>query len=264
MAQVQSLPPGVLGATRQRGLRHLLIGIDLGAAQVKAALSDREGTVVWRERAANRGHPLATLVDTLAALPGRFRAHPMRVAVTGSGQYLLDGMPECLRVSEVLAIARMVRREFPVARTVIDLGGQSSKWILLGLDGQDAVVDFSANGLCAAGAGAFLEQQANRLGLSLDHLGQMAVAAPRGAAIAGRCSVFAKSDMIHLQQKGTPLEEIAYGLCQALARTFLATVVPGRFVEAPVVLVGGGAANPGLVRAFREHLKLSGDELLAA
>ena len=132
MAQVQSLPPGVLGATRQRGLRHLLIGIDLGAAQVKAALSDREGTVVWRERAANRGHPLATLVDTLAALPGRFRAHPMRVAVTGSGQYLLDGMPECLRVSEVLAIARMVRREFPVARTVIDHGGSARVLFALG------------------------------------------------------------------------------------------------------------------------------------
>jgi predicted CoA-substrate-specific enzyme activase len=263
MVHVQSLPPGVPGATGQRGLRQLRIGIDLGAAQVKAALRDDDGAWLWRGRAANRGHPLAALADTLAALPGQWCAHPMQVAITGSGQYVLDGMPECLRVSEVLAIARAVRRGFPLARTVIDLGGQSSKWILLGCAGQDAVVDFSANGLCAAGAGAFLEQQASRLGLGVEDLGRMAAAARKGATIAGRCSVFAKSDMIHLQQKGTPLEEIAYGLCQALARTFLATVVQGRFVEAPVVLVGGGVANLGLVRAFREHLKLSGDELLA-
>ena len=119
------------------------------------------------------------------------------------------------------------------------------------------MADFSSNGLCAAGAGAFLEQQAGRLGVSVDRLGQMAGAASRGSAIAGRCSVFAKSDMIHLQQKGTPLEEIALGLCQALARTFLATVTQGRAVETPVALVGGGAANPGLVRAFREQLGLT-------
>jgi len=95
-------------------------------------------------------------------------------------------------------------------------GANSRSGILLGEDpdANNAVADFASNGLCAAGAGAFLEQQTGRLGLSLDRLGVMAATARRGATIAGRCSVFAKSDMIHLQQKGTPLEEIAYGLCQ--------------------------------------------------
>jgi activator of 2-hydroxyglutaryl-CoA dehydratase len=145
---------------------------------------------------------------------------------------------------------------------VIDLGGLSSKWILLGRGEQETVVDFSSNGLCAAGAGAFLEQQANRLKLTLDQLAKMAAASAKGATIAGRCSVFAKSDMNHLQQKGTPMEEIAYGLCQALARTFLTTVAQGRS-ETPIVLVGGGAQNAGLVRAFREQLGLRGDALMA-
>ena len=239
-----------------------LLGIDLGAAEVKMAAFNSNDAALCQARAASRGNPLAALLDVLSQLPEELRAGPVRIAVTGSGQYLLDHLPSCLRTNEALATALAVRRAFPGARTVIDLGGLSSKWILLGRGAQDTVVDFSSNGLCAAGAGAFLEQQAGRLGLTLDRLGNMAAVASKGASIAGRCSVFAKSDMIHLQQKGTPLEEIAYGLCQALARTFLTTVAQGRS-EAPIVLVGGGATNPGLVRAFREQLALGGDALIA-
>jgi predicted CoA-substrate-specific enzyme activase len=233
------------------------IGIDLGAAEVKIALLNAEGTLLWWARTPSRGRPLYAFLEAIETLPREWRLRPIRAAVTGSGQYLLDRVAQCVRVNEVLAVALAVRGRFPGARTAIDLGGLSSKWILLGRDAQDSVADFSSNGLCAAGAGAFLEQQAGRLGLSVDRLGQMAGAASRGSAIAGRCSVFAKSDMIHLQQKGTPLEEIALGLCQALVRTFLATVTQGRAVETPVALVGGGAANPGLVRAFREQLGLT-------
>ncbi|MBZ5582836.1 MAG: acyl-CoA dehydratase activase, partial [Acidobacteriia bacterium] len=240
-----------------------LVGIDLGAAAVKIALCNLEGALVWWARTASRGRPLVAFLEAIDALPNEWRSQHIRVSVTGSGQYLLDVVAHCVRVSEVLAVASAVRRRFPGARTVIDLGGLSSKWILLGAGGQDTVADFSSNGLCAAGAGAFLEQQAGRLGLSVDHLGELAGAAARGAAIAGRCSVFAKSDMIHLQQQGTPLEEIALGLCQALARTFLATVTQGRAVDPPVALVGGGATNPGLVRAFREQLGRSDGLLLA-
>ena len=206
----------------------LLFGIDLGAAEVKITAFDSDDAALCQARAASRGNPLAALLDVISQLPGELRAGPVRIAVTGGGQYLLDHLPSCLRMNEALATALAVRRAFPGARTVIDLGGLSSKWILLGRGAQDTVVDFSSNGLCAAGAGAFLEQQAGRLGLTLDRLGNIAAVASKGASIAGRCSVFAKSDMIHLQQKGTPLEEIAYGLCQALARTFLTTVAQGR------------------------------------
>jgi predicted CoA-substrate-specific enzyme activase len=239
-----------------------LLGLDLGAAELKVALYPPAGAPVQKDRIAARGHPLESLLKLPFDYP---RDAPIRVAVTGVGQTLLSDLPACLCVNEVVATAAAVRGTFADARTVIDLGGQFSKWILLGDDADPnaAVADFASNGLCAAGAGAFLEQQAGRLGLSLHRLGVMAAAAPRGATIAGRCSVFAKSDMIHLQQKGTPLEEVAYGLCQALVRTFVSTVMQGRSAAAPVVLVGGGAANPGLVRAFREQLRLWDNQLLA-
>ncbi len=241
-----------------------LCGVDLGASEVKITLCDADGAVLHRARAASGGHLLAALLEAAAGVPDEWFLGSARAAVTGSGRYLLEGVGECRSVNEVLATALAVRRAFPQARTVIDLGGQFSKWILLGRgSAQPTVINFSTNGLCAAGAGAFLEQQATRLGLTVDQLGRIATAAARGATIAGRCSVFAKSDMIHLQQKGTPLEEIAYGLCQALVRTFVGTVVQGRVIEAPVVLAGGGAANGGLVRAFREQLGLTEGALLA-
>ena len=242
------------------------LGVDLGAAAVKIVLCTPEGESLYRSHAPNRGHPLALLGQLAAGIPEPLhRGGPVQIAVTGSGQTLLTGVAPCRAVNEVVATALGARHALASARTVIDLGGQFSKWILLGddPDASAAVIDFASNGLCAAGAGAFLDQQAGRLGLPLDRLGVMAAAARRGATIAGRCSVFAKSDMIHLQQKGTPLEEIAYGLCQALVRTFVSTVMQGRKPAPPVVLVGGGAANPGLVRAFREQLRLTESQLLA-
>lgn len=250
---------------RQAGCRgtHLL-GIDLGAAEVKIALCAPDGAILHQAHAPGRGHPLTCLLQILQDFPAEGGSDlAVQIAVTGSGQPLMGNLAGCLPVNEVVATALAVQRAFPTARTIIDLGGQFSKWILLGNGEQESVVvDFASNGLCAAGAGAFLEQQASRLRLTPERLGVMAGAAARGATIAGRCSVFAKSDMIHLQQKGTPLEEIALGLCQALVRTFISTVVQGRKIEPPIVLVGGGAANPGLVRAFREQLRLREGQLI--
>ena len=130
------------------------------------------------------------------------------------------------------------------------------------LDEAGEVQDYSLNELCAAGSGAFLEQQASRLKMSVAQLAASAAGAKSGAAVAGRCSVFAKSDMIHLQQKGTPTDEIAYGLCLAMARNFAATVLKGRELVLPAAFVGGCAENKGLVRAFREILSLGPADLL--
>jgi predicted CoA-substrate-specific enzyme activase len=245
----------------------LHLGVDLGAAADKIVLCDPPGVPLYMACAASGGSPLSSLRRILAEIPEKFRGPlAVKISVTGSGRPLLQGIPSFIPVNEVVAVALAVHKEFRQARTVIDLGGQLSKWILLAAegDGNGMVTDFATNGLCAAGAGAFLEQQAGRLGVSLDVLGKMAAGAARAATVAGRCSVFAKSDMIHLQQKGTPPEEIALGLCNAMARTFCTTVLQGRKVKTPVVLVGGGAANPGLVRAFRDALALSDGELLAA
>ncbi len=243
----------------------LYLGLDLGAASIKVVCCSPTGFPLHMACAAIRGSPLSSLVRILAEFPKNlsFR-HTLKVSITGTGRSMFQSIAPSISITEAVATAYAVQKEISHARTIIDLGGHLSKWILLGGTGYKTgtVVDFATNGLCAAGSGAFLEQQAARLGLSVDSLGRIAAKAPRGATIAGRCSVFAKSDMIHLQQKGTPLNEIALGLCNAMARTFGSTVLQGRRIQAPVVLVGGGAANTGLVRAFKTAFGLNEEDLL--
>lgn len=242
----------------------VLLGIDLGTASVKLFAGSPEGQVFHQASIPCQSNPLASLLQLLNGLEEHVpQSSLVKIGLTGGGRSLLAGLDSAISVNEVVATALAVRSVCAEARSIIDLGGQFSRWILLGQGSQSAsVVDFASNGLCAAGSGAFLEEQASRLGMTVESLGELAARAKRGATIAGRCSVFAKSDMIHLQQKGTPVDEIALGLCQAMVRTFCSTVISGRSIEAPLVLVGGGATNPGLVRAFLEVLGLRSDQLI--
>ncbi|UCF17302.1 MAG: hypothetical protein JSW59_07530, partial [Phycisphaerales bacterium] len=229
------------------------LGVDIGSVHVKVVAVAPEGQrYSWVRPARARALDVFTELF-LGEIRKSIAGTRICLAVTGIGQDVLLGLTGAHKVNEVMATARAAAYLFPGIRTVVDIGGQFSKWVLLSGSEPNPweVRDFSTNGLCAAGTGAFLEQQASRLQISVETLGKIAGTAPKGCTIAGRCTVFAKSDMIHLQQKGTPTEEIAYGLCQALVRTFMATVMHGRKMTVPVLLVGGGAANPGLVRAFR-------------
>ena len=270
----------VTGTTGRHLSNRGILGIDIGSTAVHVALvvQDEEQstssptgrrfeTPIHGSRS-TRGRPLLTLarmleedifsgsnpsVDEIMEKCG----HKVHCAVTGfSGDLFTNRIP-AERINEVLAVSTAVRRFHPKARSILDLGGQFTKFIKLGRTEEEGlVVDCALNGLCAAGSGTFLEQQAARLKMPIRELAQAAMLAERGATIAGRCSVFAKSDMIHLQQKGAPVEEIAYGLCLALVRTFTSTVLGHRTVDSPVAFAGGGSANPGLLRAFRRVLEL--------
>ena len=127
--------------------------------------------------------------------------------------------------------------------------------------GENGVKEFSMNSVCAAGTGSFLDQQAERLRLTIEEFSELSLKSKRPPRIAGRCSVFAKSDMIHLQQIATPMEDIVAGLCFAVARNFKGSVLRGRKIERPISFQGGVAANKGMIRAFKEVFEL--DELLS-
>ncbi len=242
----------------------MILGLDIGSSAVKAVVLDDAWRPVEFLEQANRGEPAGAFREiSRRALEGRGPLR-LRVGITGAGRETIEAPPEVFISNEVVALALGAAVEFPGARSVIEIGAQASRWVLLdgasGASAEPEILDFALNDACAAGSGAFLEQQAGRLKLTIDQFASLAASAGRGATIAGRCSVFAKTDMIHLQQKGTPLEEIAYGLCQALARNFMATVLKGREVLPPAVLAGGGFRNGGLVNAFREILGLGENE----
>ena len=122
--------------------------------------------------------------------------------------------------------------------------------------------DFAINGVCAAGTGSFLDQQASRMGIPIEQFGDVALKSEHPPRVAGRCSVFAKSDMIHLQQVGTPVHDIVAGLCFAMIRNFKGQVIRGRDLSKPVSFQGGVAANKGIRRAILEVLELTEADLI--
>ena len=141
---------------------------------------------------------------------------------------------------------------YPDVRTILEIGGQDSKIIIIR---NGVVTDFGMNTVCAAGTGSFLDHQALRLGISINEFAREAMKSKNPVRIAGRCTVFAESDMIHKQQMGHSTPDILYGLCQALVRNYINNVGLGKTIEKPIIFQGGVAFNQAIVRAFEEELQ---------
>ncbi|MBN2763189.1 MAG: hypothetical protein JXR41_08880, partial [Bacteroidales bacterium] len=188
------------------------------------------------------------------------------VALTGSGGKLATELLGGKFVNEIIAQSKSVSVLYPDAKTIIEMGGEDSKLILMEKDKEkvhSSLADFTMNSICAAGTGSFLDQQAKRIGVSIDkEFGQLALQSQNPPHIAGRCSVFAKSDMIHLQQIATPVHDIVAGLCFAVARNFKSNLAKGKDLEKPIIFQGGVAANAGVVQAFKEILHVTDNELI--
>jgi predicted CoA-substrate-specific enzyme activase len=242
------------------------MGIDVGSTTVKVVLTDEQGGLLDHVYVRAHGQPARTLWEQLQALGARWDLGQIRATgLTGSGGGTLAPLLGGLHVNELVAQTYALELIAPQARTVIEMGGQDSKLLLLEPDpenGHALLADFSTNTLCAAGTGSFLEQQAERLGIQLDELAALALQSEKPARIAGRCTVFAKSDMIHLQQRGVPTADIVAGLCLAVARNFRSIIGRGKPFRRPVLFQGGVARNAGMVRAFEQVLGLQPGELI--
>jgi len=237
------------------------IGFDLGSVAIKAVLLGPGGGLEAVHDQRRDPDEAKALLAFLEAIAPRLDGANLALGITGTPAE--PGLADrATWTNSLVAVATGVRERHPGVRSILEIGGHTAKYLVLGADG--SLKDFATNEACAAGTGAFLEQQARRLGLSVQELAILAAQARRGATIAGRCSVFANSDMIHLQQKGTPLPEIAYGLCVAIARNFLTTLLKGRGAAPPVLLAGGCGRNPGILRAFQEVLGLEAGPALQA
>jgi len=236
-------------------VNEVFLGIDVGSVTTKLAAIDRAGNLAAALYHRTAGRPIAAIQEGLREMEEALSstAGIVGVGATGSGRQLAGAVVGADVVkNEITAHAVAALHFIPDVRSVIDIGGQDSKLILL----QDGiVVDFSMNSVCAAGTGSFLEQQAQRLGIRIEELGQRALNSRCPVRIAGRCTVFAESDMVHKQQMGHPLDDIIYGLCQALVRNYLNNLALGKTLASPVVFQGGVAANAGVVRAFGEALE---------
>jgi len=245
-------------------MKSLYLGIDVGSVSANTIIMDDHQEVLEEHYTRIKGQPLLTVQKILEEILQRIpiiRFHTL--SFTGIGGKLLSELLGGNFINEIIAQARAVQHFYPQVRTIIDIGGEDSKLILIEEEeGHFKISDFSMNTLCAAGTGSFLDQQASRLGLTIEEFGQLALKSTNPPRIAGRCSVFAKSDMIHLQQIATPDYDIVAGLCYALARNFKSNIGKGKTFVKPVSFQGGVAANVGMRKAFLDVLELSDGELI--
>jgi len=202
------------------------------------------------------------LRQVLAALP---EGYVTAVGVTGTGGRLVSTALDLPYENEFKAIARAVGTLHPDVTNVFEMGGETSKFIQLETDevtGRVGIADYGTNGDCAAGTGSFMDQQANRLLYDIEDVGDIVGGAGKAASIAGRCSVFAKSDMIHAQQKGYRPPEVLKGLCNAVVRNYRGTITKGKAVGDRVAFIGGVAANMGAVTAMRDTFEMDEEQLI--
>lgn len=245
----------------------MYLGIDIGSISVNTVVMDAERDILENRYDYCHGRPFHVLKDVLENLCSSYGKESFHlIGITGTGgkkaQELIGGH----FVNEIVAQSSSVAELHPEVKTIIEMGGEDSK--LIYMDQKDdshksQLADFAMNSICAAGTGSFLDQQAKRIGVAIEtEFGELALRSEKPPRIAGRCSVFAKSDMIHLQQIATPVHDIVAGLCFAVARNFKSNLARGKDLQKPVIFQGGVAANVGMVRAFREILNLDDTELL--
>jgi len=229
------------------------IGIDVGSITCKVVVIDEAENILASTYRRTRGRVIDSVKEGLAAVAEALEGRSIAgCAATGSARRFVGVLVGADVVkNEITAHARAAISIHPDVRTLIELGGEDSKIVLL----RDGVpVDFAMNTVCAAGTGAFLDQLASRLDVPVEELGDLAMASTQDVAIAGRCTVFAESDIIFKQQTGHRIEDIVAGACRALVRNYLNDVGKGKPIEGPVIFLGGVAANIGIRKAFTEAL----------
>jgi predicted CoA-substrate-specific enzyme activase len=227
-------------------------GVDVGSTQTKAVIVDAARSIVARTLIAT-GANVSRAGETafleacrVAGLPREAIGH---VVGTGYGRYKVTFGDA--QITEITCHARGAHWLFPATRTVIDMGGQDTKAIKVGADG--SVVDFSMNDKCAAGTGRFLSAAAEVIGVPLDEIGPMSLAATQPVRLTSVCTVFVESDILSYLAQRKKLEDILGGVHKAIAARTMA-LVRRVGVEDEITFTGGVSRNVGMVRALEAVL----------
>lgn len=236
------------------------LGIDVGYATFKYIILDEKDKVLSKEYIFHKGKiekVYEHLIKTIEALGSQ----QVIVGVTGD---LAERLPIYKRssINHMMAIVEGAMYKHSNIKSIIELGAQGTHFINHIDKNQKSKVAFYTNSSCAAGTGAFLEEQATRLGIQVEDLSEYIKEVKQIPRIAGRCSVFSKTDMIHRMQEGATINEVLLGLCYALVRNYKANVVQKHVLEKPVMLVGGVIHNAGVLRAIKEVFQLKEDEII--
>ena len=230
------------------------VGIDIGSISTKGVIIDEKNNIIASSYIWTEGNPIKAVTNLVSILKDKMPKN-MRIkgiGTTGSARKLIGLLINANVVkNEITAHAIGTLSKYPNVRTILEIGGQDSKIILIE-DG--IIVDYAMNTLCAAGTGSFLSSQAKRLGVEVEEFGEMALKSNNPVKIAARCTVFAESDLVHKAQVGYLKEDIIAGLCKSIVLNYLNNVGKGKKIKGPIVFQGGVSKNKGVLKYFEEIL----------
>ncbi len=236
-------------------MKDCYLGIDIGSISTKGVIIDDHQKIIKSLYIWTEGNPKEATKRLITKLKESLEANYVikGVGTTGSARKLIGLMLDaCVVKNEITAHAIGTLSRYPSVRTILEIGGQDSKMILLN---RGIITDYSMNTLCAAGTGSFLSSQAKRLGIDIQDFGKLALQSNNPVKIAARCTVFAESDLIHKAQVGYQKKDIIAGLCKSIVLNYLNNVGKGKKIVGPIVFQGGVSKNEGVVKYFEEVLK---------
>lgn len=241
-------------------MKKAFYGIDVGSISTKGVILDKENNILAQDYLMTEGDPIGAvkkLNDSLEKQLDREKYQVVAVGTTGSARKLVGDVTNAgIERNEITAHAIGTISLHPDVKTILEIGGQDSKIILID---NGIVVDYAMNTLCAAGTGAFLSSQANRLSVPVEEFGDIALSSDDPTPIAARCTVFAESDLVHKAQMGYEKKDIIAGLCKSIVNNYLNNVGRGKTIKSPIVFQGGVSKNKGVKKFFEEAL---GEEVI--
>lgn len=230
------------------------VGIDIGSISTKGVVIDDNNKIITSLYIWTLGNPIEAVRKLIKEMKKNIPKNYIikGIGTTGSARKLIGLLVDANVVkNEITAHAIGTMSIIPDVRTILEIGGQDSKIIIIK---NGIITDYSMNTLCAAGTGSFLSSQAKRLGIDIKDFDDLALTSNNPVKIAARCTVFAESDLIHKAQVGYDKKDIVAGLCKSIVINYLNNVGKGKKIEGPVVFQGGVSKNKGVVKYFKEIL----------
>ncbi len=229
------------------------LGIDIGSTTAKLVLMDGEDNIVYRKYQRHRSKVRATTIEMLREMRNEHNIQNVKVTVSGSAGMGMAEQAGIEFIQEVYATGEVVYKLAPDTGVVIELGGEDAKVIFY-----KGGVDQRMNGSCAGGTGAFIDQMAVLLNMTVDEMDKASLKANRIYPIASRCGVFAKTDIQPLLNQGADKANVAASIFQAVVNQTITGLIQGRKIEGKVMFLGGPLYYcEGLKKRFYETLKLT-------
>ncbi|MEW5907952.1 MAG: acyl-CoA dehydratase activase [Patescibacteria group bacterium] len=227
------------------------LGCDIGSTTVKVAALDQKANLMKSSYVKNKGI-IESIQRSFEELGLEKNAQIAGLGITGSGRYFGNVLLKAdLVKTEILAHAKAALYFYPQVKTIFEIGGEDCKMIIID---KGRIKDFQMNTICGGGTGAMIESIANRMGIPIEKVGEIALKSKNEISIAGKCGIFAQSTVVSKLNLGVNKEDILMGVCRALINNYFAMLAKGKVLEPPFVFQGATALNQALISCFAKEV----------